>query len=259
MSDLLSLSSSDDRIVENADWVELEALLAADGNTSQEDLARAYHQARGVSQQRSRDHAHDVFRELADRVESCGDPTTSGYPFVISEDNLLLSRVASHTQQRFLVYKFLLLVTRADMSARNRTEAGIDATKVFERLCVYVLQEFWGKSGQCGTMLIGTASEVGDGEGFEGVINKLCKSLYEGAGWKQNARKPKGGDGGLDVAVWRRFSDRRNGALVGFAQCKTGENWRKSRTQLQPRAFCGDYMKSRFSSIHSEFTWFRIE
>ena len=245
MSDLLALSASDDRIVENADWVELATLLAADGNTSQEDFARAYHQATSIGQDRSRGHAHEVFSELADRLSSCGDQAKTAYPFTMSDDNMLLSRVSGHARQRYHIYKFLLLVTRAGMGAKNRTQAGIDATKVFERLCADVLCAFWGTNGLSGAMIMGTASEDKTDDGFEGEIDKLCKTLREGGGWKNGARKPGGGDGGLDIAVWRRFADKREGALVGFAQCKTGDYWRKGRTQLQPRAFCGDYMTDR--------------
>jgi len=243
MSDLFALSASDDRIVENADWVELATLLAADGNTSQDDFARAHHRARGrVRQDRSREHAHDVFHELADRLSSCGDQAETGYPFTMSDDDMLLSRVSDHAHSRYRIYKFLLLVTRAGMGAKDRTQAGIDATKVFERLCADVLCAFWGTNGHCGTKILGTASEDRSDDGFEGEINKLCRSLCEGGGWKKGARKPGGGDGGLDIAVWRRFADKREGALVGFAQCKTGDYWRKNRTQLQPRAFCSEYM-----------------
>ncbi len=241
MSDLLVLSANDDRVVENADWVELATLLAADGNTSQEDFARAYHQARSMSQERSRDHAHAVFRELANRLPSCGNQT-DGYPFRMSDDNFLLSRVSDHAAPHYHVYKFLLLVTRADMGSKNRTQAGVDATKVFERLCADVLRAFWGANGLSDAMILGTASQGNGDDRFKNAIDELCKSLREGGGWKKSARKPRGGDGGLDVAVWRRFADEREGALVGFAQCKTGDNWRKSRTQLQSRAFCGDYM-----------------
>ena len=242
MNDLLTISASEDSIVENADWVELFTLLAADGNCSREDFARAHHQARSVRQDLSRDHAHDVFVELADRLSACGRGNESGYPFAMSSDNMLLSRLSDHSDQRYQTYKFLLLVTRAGMGADCRARAGIDATKLFERMCADVLRSFWGTNGHCGAMVFGTASESTSNGGFADKVNELCKSLCEGGGWKTGARKPRGGDGGLDIAVWRHFADKREGALVGFAQCKTGDNWRKARTSLQPRAFCSDYM-----------------
>ena len=55
---------------------------------------------------------------------------------------------------------------------------------------------------------------------------------------------PQSGDRKLDVAVWRRFADNREGGLVGFAQCKTGTHWRDYLTELRPESFCRMFMAS---------------
>jgi hypothetical protein len=50
-------------------------------------------------------------------------------------------------------------------------------------------------------------------------------------------------DAGLDIAVWRGFSDKRGPQLIGFGQCKTGTTWQESIARLRPSAFCNDWME----------------
>ena len=60
---------------------------------------------------------------------------------------------------------------------------------------------------------------------------------------KVGVKTPGAGDGKLDIVVYRVFSDRRSGGLVGFAQCKTGIHWKTHLSKLQPRAFCDKYLQ----------------
>jgi hypothetical protein len=69
----------------------------------------------------------------------------------------------------------------------------------------------------------------------------MCKLLGEGNGWKASAKSPGAGDGGLDVVVWRKFTDQRPGGLLGFAQCKTGDGWHEHLGRKSPRAFHHTY------------------
>src|SRR5579871_1315046 len=116
MFDLFWLSTSDDRVVENADWVEIKTLFHSDGTVSREDLARAlyraayeeepsasdelaeedadhtHYRAETYSEQRAREMAEDVFRELEDRERSCAgapDSSPNSYPFELIEDSVI--------------------------------------------------------------------------------------------------------------------------------------------------------------------------
>jgi hypothetical protein len=243
MNSLLEVSSADDPITEHADWLELSAMIEADGNVAAENLARALVRS-GSGEDRARSVARDAFVELRDRAESCKRAATkSVYPFRVDRrENLLIRKTktaAVHPTE--LLYLFLLVVTRADMSAATRQLLGRDPTSIFERIGAEVLRAFWGRTSQFSNCYVFGTATRGLGT-FRDKINRLCEDLSEGAGWKTSARSPGGGDAGLDVVAWRRFADGRQGALVGFAQCKTGVNWRKYRPQLQPEPFCRDYM-----------------
>jgi hypothetical protein len=249
MRSLLYVASGDDEIVEHADWVEASALFRADGSTSQEDLARAIHVDRALSQQRARELAEDAFDEISDRVDACqanSYPQTSSYPFELIGRNIVLQRkpAAPANPDAGLLYLFLLLLSRSDMSSTARARSAVDPTKAFERLCADVLREFWGgHSAHSDSLVFGTA-HAGGSRNFESHINQLCNHLQEGVGWKAGARSPGAGDGKLDIVVYRRFCDKRPGSLVGFAQCKTGIHWREHLTKLQPSGFCHNYMTS---------------
>jgi hypothetical protein len=230
---------ADDVIVEAADLAEVTTLFQADGNVSREDLARSLYRRSSVSEDKARRVAEDAFNELSDRLTSCGASggLLNRYPFRMTPDGTLLSlRRPFRPGSNFgLVYWFLLLVTRADMSSRARTLDDTDPTKVFEQLCAEVLRNFWGgESNYSGAMIVGTGSTTQ----FRMKIDELCTNIGEGNGWKIGALSPGGGDAKLDLAAWRGFADRRQGSLIGFAQCKTGIHWKDHLTKLRPETFC---------------------
>ena len=255
MSELLWVATGDDEVVGHADWVEVHAMFKADQSASREDLSRAIHRAgtAGVraraTEDRARDLADQAFAELSDRASALG---TSGrrrflqYPFeLVENDQVLRFRPLARSRpfERGLLYLFLLAITRHSMDTTKRVCADIDPTKLFERVCAEVLFGFWGGADdRCGKLIVGTARRKEGDHPFPTSVSTLCRLLKEGGEWKKDARSPGAGDAGLDVAVWRRFRDERPGSLVGFAQCKTGENWRRDLAKLRPRAFCGNYM-----------------
>lgn len=252
MRDLTAVPSpaADDARVNLADWVEIKALLSADRNVSREDLVRTLIRAHSLSEENARSTAGDVFRELADRSVSCSRAQSSRvaqYPFSLDKTNTLLSIQKGYFRypDYGLVYLFLLAITRANMDARSRVLDGIDPTKTFERLCADVLGTFWGgSSDDSGALVFGTArKKKTHTHKFQSNLENLCQRIGEGVGWREDALPPGAGDGKLDVVAWRKFPDARPGGLIGFAQCKTGLHWRSHLTQLQPRTFCGRFMK----------------
>lgn len=246
MKSLRELPSGRSPATDFADWLEIEALVACDGNVSREDLARALHRPGSTTEESARTLADDAFAEVADRATVCGQTGAAPdacYPFKLSEDEQLVEVTTStDSLDTGLIYLFLLAVTRRSMSSEHRKLGGVDPTKTFELLCADVLVSFWGgRSDYSNVFVIGTAGQRGSG-GFPKQIDALCSHLDEGDGWRKGARSPGAGDGGLDLAVWRKFRDKRAGGLVGFAQCKTGEHWDAHVGKPDPRAFCGTYM-----------------
>lgn len=241
----------DDGLVGLADWVEVKALLADDGNASQEDLTRALEQAHSVEEDQAKIIADDVFKELLDRQGACVPLPGKGrkweYPFTLSASRSLLSvRPNTGTKTKAgLLYKFLLVTSRADMDAQRRLE-NLDPTAIFEQLCADILLNVWGgPTDLSGALVFGTArTKTEDNKKFRANIDQLCATLKEGRGAKAKVKSPGGGDGRLDVVVWRIFSDGRTGGLVGFGQCKTGIHWKDSLEKLVPRNFCRNYFET---------------
>lgn len=250
MRDLLTVPSPDteDAVVDIADWAELSAFLGTVRAVSREDIVRALYRTYSLPEAAARTKAGDVFNELVDRVNCCrrrgAKKSAAAYPFRVETNQAVLSvrPRPSRSRNYGLIYLFLLAISRANMDSRNRVLAGIDPTKVFERMCADVLATFWGgHSDVSGAMVFGTAGR--NMTTFRAKIKDLCDRLKEGAGWRPDATPPGAGDGKLDVVAWRRFSDDRQGSLVGFAQCKTGVHWRQHLTKLQPEVFCRRFMQ----------------
>lgn len=245
MRDLLSLPSpkTKDFLVEAADWVEANCFFKADRNLSREDLALALARSHSVKDTDARSLADDVFLELEDRAVSCGigESIINTYPFLLNDDNTVLSlRKEYKSKSNFgAIYIFLLMVTRADMDSKHRILKGIDPTHVFENLCGDVLRNFWhGNDGFSGSLVFGTArKKSNEKKSFSSNIQFLTQQIGEGAGFKMGAQLPGAGDGSLDIVAWRKFSDKREGGLVGFAQCKTGVTWKEHLTKLRPNTF----------------------
>jgi hypothetical protein len=239
-----------DKLANLADWVEVKALLESDGNASQLDLARALGRAYPVSEETAKILAADVFKELVDRHQNCNPIPGKGlaweYPFTLNSSNSLLSvrtDVKSKTKSG-LLYKFLLVASRAEMDAQRKL-SGLDPAVLFEQLCADILLNFWGGATErSGSLVFGTAgTSDAEGKRFQSNIQQVCSVLKEGLGFNKDGRSPGSGDGKLDIVVWRTFSDGRAGALVGFGQCKTGIHWRTHLTKLQPRSFCQKFFQ----------------
>ncbi len=252
MRDLTAVPSpaTDDALVSLADWAEICALNAADGNISREDLVRALRRSYSTPEMIARTVAGDAFKELADRTHSCvtaARAEISIYPFSLQADVLSLKAEYRLRPDYGRVYVFLLAMTLADMGSRARIIGGIDPTKVFEHLCADVLAAFWGGSSiYSGALVFGTARKKrAHNHRFQSNVDHLCSEIGEGLGWRHDATPPGAGDGKLDVVAWRKFPDRRQGGLIGFAQCKTGIHWKKHLTQLQPDAFSRRFMKKQ--------------
>lgn len=269
MRSLLDVPNSRNATCLLADWVEMSTLFRDDRSISSEDLVRALVQGSNAPIDESEDEedsppqpserithtargkASAVFHELGNRQESIGADSTNGptcaYPFEVDGDLLRLRAEPKDWSNAEKLYFFLLTISRASMESASRSLAGIDPTKVFERLCADVLRNFWGgASPHSNSFIMGTATSGHATRSFPELIGDLCKYLPEAVGWKEGAPSPGAGDGGLDLVVWRRFSDDRSGSLIGFAQCKTGDGWRQHLGRHHPGAVSSLFFKKAF-------------
>lgn len=253
MRSLLELSARTDTAVELADWVEMSAFFRADRTTSKEDLVRALiREGSNRSEQTYRDKATEAFNELDARDQAIGnsaaDVPVACYPFEVDGDVLKLTQDPFDAKRTGLMYTFFLAITRASMDSQSRQLKSLDPTTLFEEVCAESLCQFWGgRSPVADVFITGTSNQdtVDQGQGrYRAIIDALTGHLQEGGGWKKGAKSPGAGDGGLDVAVWRRFQDKRPGGLVGFAQCKTGDRWREHLGKNNPNSICHSYFTS---------------
>ena len=177
----------------------------------------------------------EAYVEIERRQEACRD----GYPFVIGEWGHTLRAIQDADKPGHVIYKYLLLATRLNMS-NDRCHAGIDGTLLFERLSAEVARKYFGARSE--SLVFGTAA--GD-PGFKEKVDNLCCRLEEGGGFTSgHSGRTNVRDGKLDVVVWKPFTDRLPGKLIGFGQCKTGTHYRDSTTLLQPGAFRDKWLRS---------------
>ena len=175
----------------------------------------------------------DVFAELQRRTQF----TANKYPFDFGKYSMKLTAETSLTKD---IYLFLLLCTRLNMKTQ-KVQNGIDGTKVFENLCAHVAKNYFGQSSK--SFVFGTA-EAGN---FESKVSDMIKSIGEGKKFTNpNNNAPTKKDDSIDVVVWKEFSDKRVGKLIGFGQCKTGTTtWRDDIHRLKPKDFCGNWFNEQ--------------
>ena len=178
----------------------------------------------------------EAFNEISTRSNAC----RNGYPFVVDSAGNAIRIVQDAWDSKRIIYQYLLLATRLDMS-KNRSHSGIDGTQLFEELSAETSREYFGSRAK--SIVFGTASGTAD---FPSKINNLCNKLEEGGGFENRSGRPwRQKDGTLDVVAWKPFTDRRDGKLIAFGQCKTGTHGKEDFTTLQPDAFCSKWLKSQ--------------
>ncbi len=178
----------------------------------------------------------EVMVEIDRRRKSC----VGGYPFALDLKGTVLRHDPSDASERAIVYRYLLLSTRLNMTS-NKVQADIDGTGLLEEISAAVLRCYLGydhaQSVVFGTSIGGT---------FRDKVDALCSALGEGGSFEALDPGPvNANDDRLDSVAWIPFSDMRGGKLIIFCQCKTGSNWKEHTTQLQPDVFIKRWMKHR--------------
>ncbi|OPZ23951.1 MAG: hypothetical protein BWZ03_00337 [bacterium ADurb.BinA186] len=182
-----------------------------------------------------------VWAEIYRRIRNCG---LGRYPFKVSEDGNIVELDPQISSENLELYLFLLLSTRLNMK-KQHVQAGIDGTKLFERVSEIVAKNYLGD--RAFSIVFGTGSE--DIADFRGRVNNLCCRLGEGGGFQDRpgVDASSKNDDKLDVVAWKNFSDRRNGKLILWGQCKTGTNWEMHLTATRPSDFAAKWFRDCFA------------
>ncbi len=215
-------------ILQLADWLELYAILAPDGNSSSGDLwgelsrAALYELDTDESKERK---IIDVFYELEQRNRAAG----AGYPFEV--DNGVL-RINPQGWRDSAAYVFCLT-----LSYFGTTES--KPRKLFEQISCAALKRYVD-----GDALVFGSPRTDMPSNFTEAVTELCSRLGEGwqfqSGRDSRARK----DANLDLVAWKQFPDRYPSKLIIFGQCASGQDWRKKLGELQPREFWSLWVQS---------------
>jgi hypothetical protein len=226
-----------------ADWIEFDAVLSTEGQSSAENLVRLLRRSGSVDaisgprgdqgSALSQTIVEDAFVEIENRSKACGN----GYPFAIEQG--LLRLVQQPTQSPYVL---LLLMSVAVPTPGHRGTAVL-----FERICSEAaLGYLGGVSNGAESIRFGAPRKVPLAK-LSQALDDLCARMSEGAGCKFPDKAKHSGDEGLDIVAWRKFPDLKAGQLIAFGQCAGGGgNWQKKLAELDGRKFAQKWFREMF-------------
>lgn len=176
----------------------------------------------------------EIASEIGYRKMLCGDR----YPFrLVNQDyGIQFEPPADHGGQ---IYLYLLLCTRLSMK-NNRVHAGLDGSLLFEKLSAEVARFFFGANAEVD--IIGTSRQ--DKLSFRAKLAELTRKIGEGGDiHAREGHRPQ--DSGVDIMVWKGFTDRLPSKMIAFGQCKTGTSWETELKELNTEIFCKLWFKSQ--------------
>lgn len=155
------------------------------------------------------------------------------YPFNLGMHSVKIDGI---DEMQDYLYVFLFLCTRLNMQ-KSKIQNGVDGTLLFESLCANVAKNYFGKNAE--SIVFGTGIKGG----FEEKVKDMIKRIGEGEQFSNPEKThPTKRDDGVDIVVWKNFSDNNIGKLIGFGQCKTGTStWRDDIHKLKPVDFCSKW------------------
>ncbi len=248
---MLPLPESPTASLPLADWLELQALLSPDGNSSRGDLESALRPLSafdGVQDEEIERKILDVFDEIESRSTAAG----AAYPYNLDYGRSGVIELKSEWRN-YPVYMFCLCLSYFGWD--TRCARSINPPKLFEEIsCLAARQYLQGEAVGFG------APRTQLPPGFAMAIDKLCQCIGEGEGYIQSPTLNRQDDR-LDVVAWKDFPDRLPSKLIMFGQCATGENWQDKLSELQPGNFWGLWMRRSTASplIRSFFVPHRVE
>lgn len=244
MSSLAVPSATADSVT-HADWLELQALTANDGNSSMQDLASALRRTgsgeeledEGQAEQTddrggetTEPIAEAAFTEVEDRSKGCD----GAYPFSVGSSFLQLTPAF-----RDPVYLFLLLLSHF---GKDAGPPGLNAAQLFEEVSGAAMANcLGGRANSVETIQFGFPRRIAPA-GFKAAVDDLCQRVGEGGGSKHQPTLSDQKDAALDLVSWRPFPDKRRAMVMAWGQCATGADWRSKLTELEPRAWCTSWL-----------------
>ena len=257
MNTSLQAISADSPPIKLADWLELAAVLDADGNASRQELATELRlngtiEAHGVLDVTSHfedtdvdqeqiadieeevDHHGDLAESIADgaflELERRSKYAAEGYPFWIEDSSIELK---TDVDLALSSYVFLLLLSwcgpKHELALNHYPE------RAFEDLCARAIASYLGGSASARSYKFGWPRS-GPHRSFPEALTNIITELREGGEAKQRTetRKPK--DDQLDIVAWIPFDDKLPGQLIAFGQCAAGSNWESKLSELNDTA-----------------------
>lgn len=224
---MLPLPKEPTNPIKLADWLEINAQLAADHNMSSGDLRSAIRTAALLSIKKEELLILDVFSEIDRRFSAAG----LAYPFDISGGVL----TAKRRYKKFLPYLFCLCLSY--FGWKQRIGATTFPRRLFEDLACDAAQNYIK-----GYAVRFASPRKSLPSNFKAAITYLCLNcINEGGGYR---KKPSlsSKDDTVDVIAWSDFPDKLSGKLLLFGACATGNNWETKITELQPVPFCNEWM-----------------
>lgn len=230
----LELPSEPSNALKLADWLEILALLSADGNSSRGDLEGALNLS-SVLERGGRDAVERKCLETFAELESRAFDAATAYPFEI--DGPTVNRKPETNE--YAAYLFCLCLSYFKWDTKRNKEIDVNPWLLFEELSAIAASQFInGEVMSFGTSRKGTKKAT---RSFRDTVDTLCRNLGEGIGFRaQDTLDTK--DDNVDLVAWRNFNDKKTSKLILFGQCAAGDGWLKKLSELQPREFFEQWM-----------------
>lgn len=254
---MLTLPSKSYDPLELADWLELNALIGTAGQANLDNLRDALRAGSlgsepGASKEQHSARLESIAASVRSEIADRRDRTKSAYPFRLEGSSL--ERVIRRNSRPLSTYAFCLMLSY--VSWKDRKVQGHFPDRVFEEIsCLVARRYIEGKAVRFGWPRVSTVLP----SGFGSAVDKLCRRMGEGAGFRRGSATVGEKDAGVDVVAWKPI-DERPGKLLLFGACATGANWPRKLTELQPQDFCELYMNAKVSPVPAKafFTPFSI-
>jgi hypothetical protein len=205
------------------DWLEGSLLFTSQSRISLSDIKDILMEEHFyAAQDKAAEWLAFAWRELDRRKTAIG----KSYPIEI--ENLRITRAATWRQSP--AYSFCLLLSYADRYKKWSQRFGKDFTEqglLFEQITAEAL-----RIELAGWNIHATGWSSARAAGLKAIVTEVCAMLGEGAGDLTKFPKYKvAKDAGLDVVMFRPFSDNRTGFPLYLVQCASGAQWGAKRHQ----------------------------
>jgi len=181
---------------------------------------------RGAGSTVGDEEADSYTSDIFDRIDERSQKLASRYPFALRRGQPLRQ---GDWNDAHVPYAFLLAISNHSMKTSERKINNLDPTRLFERLCRYAASSYVcpeTSADSCSVILGSARGDEHKGKDFRAILNHFLTSIGSTDRYTKNVAQPRGGDGGIDIACWRRLPpDEAPGAICLFAQCKTGQHW----------------------------------